>query len=134
MTAIVCIEDRCGILFLKRRVSRDAYVYDDIAKDHEKILLTSYSLPLFEGRKLDTGVCLSPLSEGKRGDVCFIESGEIKDNLDRISRLIIYRWNRKYPSDVKLGFEPEDEGFSLKASSDFKGNAHDKITKEIYER
>ena len=134
MTAIVCIEDRGGILFLKRRCGRDAFVYDDIAKEHEKILLTSYSLPLFEGRNISTRVCLSPLAEGASGDACFIESEEIWDNLKKISRIILYRWNRRYPSDVKLGFEPRDVGFSLRSSSEFVGNAHDKITKEIYER
>ena len=132
MTAIVCIEDRGGILFLKRRVGRDTYVYDDIERDHSKILLTSYSLPLFEGRKLDTGVCVSPLSSGKAGDVCFIENGEIKEHLDKISRLIIYHWNRKYPSDVKLGFLPTEVGFNLASVTEFVGHAHDKITKEVY--
>ena len=134
MTVIVCIEDRGGILFNKRRVGRDALVYDDIARDHDRILLNSYSLPLFEGRIPETVICNSPISQGSAGDVCFIESGEIKDNLDRISRIILYRWNRRYPSDVRLGFEPGEVGFSLEATSEFVGNAHERITKEIYKK
>lgn len=134
MTAIVCIEDRGGILFSKRRVSRDAEVVRDVARDHQRILLTKYSLPLFDTEKLDTGVCLSPLSEGKSGDVCFIEDGSIKDNLARISRLIVYKWNRTYPSDVKLGFEPLSAGFTLISSSELVGKSHEKITKEVYVR
>ena len=134
MTVIVCIDDRGGILFNKRRVGRDVFLCDDIARDHEKILLTGYSLPLFEGRRVSTVVCDSPISRAKQGDVCFIESGEIKDNLDRISRIILYRWNRRYPSDVRLGFEPSEAGFTLEATSEFVGKAHDRITKEIYRR
>ena len=85
MTAIVCVEDRGGILFLNRRVSRDSEVYRDIADSFGKILLTKYSLPLFDGLKLDTGVCPSPLSDGNDGDVCFIEDGTIKNNLRKIN-------------------------------------------------
>ena len=134
MTAIVCIEDRGGILFLKRRVSRDAEVVRDVARDFRKILLTKYSLPLFDDVKIDTGVCISPLSEGNGGDVCFIEDGSIKDHLEKISRLIIYKWNRTYPSDVKLGFEPSAADFKLVSSREFIGNSHERITKEVYVR
>ena len=134
MTAIVCVEERGGILFLKRRVSRDSEVYRDIADSFDKILLTKYSLPLFDGLKLDTEVCPSPLSDERKGDVCFIEDGSIKKNIKKITRLIIYKWNRTYPSDVRLGFEPSDEGFSLISTLDIVGNSHEKITKEIYSK
>lgn len=134
MTAIVCIEDRGGILFLGRRVSRDVEVARDIARDFRKILLSGYSLPLFDGVKIDTGVCVSPLLEGRAGDAAFIEDASIKDNLGKISRLIIYKWNRTYPSDTKLGVLPEDEGFRLVSSCEFVGNSHKTITKEVYER
>ena len=133
MTAIVCIEDRGGILFLKRRVSRDREVYRDIAKSYDTVYMTSYSLPLFEGVEIDAMVRLSPITEGERGDVCFIEDGEIAENLHKISRLVIYRWNRTYPSDVKLGFEPEDLGFERVSTSELVGYSHEQLTKDIYE-
>lgn len=134
MTAIVCIEDRGGILFLKRRVSRDREVYRDIAENYIKVYMTSYSLPLFDGVKINTGVRLLPISEGERGEVCFVESGEIADNIHKISRLVIYRWNRTYPSDVKLGFEPEEMGFKRVSTTELVGYSHEKITKDIYEK
>ena len=134
MTAIVCIEDRGGILFLKRRVSRDREVYRDIAENYDKVYMTSYSLALFDGVKINTGVRLLPISEGERGEVCFVESGEIADNLHKISRLVIYRWNRTYPSDVKLGFDPEEMGFKLVSTNELVGYSHEKITKDIYEK
>ena len=134
MTAIVCVEDRGGILFLKRRVSRDREVYRDIAGDYKKVYMTSYSLPLFDGVKINTGVRLLPISEGERGEVCFVESGEIADNIHKISRLVIYRWNRTYPSDVKLGFDPENLGFKRVSTTELVGYSHEKITKDIYEK
>ena len=134
MTAIVCIEDRGGILFLNRRVGRDIAVCRDIAKDHGTVCMTEYSLPLFQEVQINTCVRKSPLSDGELGDVCFIENGEILNNINKISHLIIYRWNRRYPSDVKLGFEPQALGFKLVSTVDFEGQAHEKITKEIYLR
>ena len=134
MTAIVCVEDRGGILFLKRRVSRDREVYRDIAENYDKVYMTSYSLPLFDGVKINTGVRLLPISEGERGEVCFVESGEIADNIYKISRLVIYRWNRTYPSDVKLEFDPEEMGFKLVSTNELVGYSHEKITKNIYEK
>ena len=134
MTAIVCIEDRGGILFNSRRVGRDLEVRRDIARDFGKVYMTEYSRQLFSDVELDAAVRVSPLSEGARGDVCFIESGEIKDNLENISRIVLYRWNRRYPSDVKLGFEPADAGFRLVSTTDLVGQAHERITKEVYIR
>lgn len=134
MTAIVCIEDRGGILFNSRRVGRDYEVRRDIAADFDKVYMTEYSRSLFSDVELDAEVRTSPLSEGARGDVCFIESGEIKDNIEKISRIILYRWNRRYPSDVRIGFEPADAGFRLVSTMDFAGQAHERITKEIYLR
>ena len=134
MTAIVCIEDRGGILFLKRRVSRDREVYRDIAESYDKVYMTSYSLPLFNEVKIDAIIRRAPITEGERSDVCFIESGEIADNLHKISKLIIYRWNRTYPFDVRIGFEPDAAGFRLVSTDEFVGYSHEKITKDIYEK
>ena len=134
MTAIVCVEDRGGILFLDRRVSRDREVYRDVAENYNEVYMTDYSLPLFDGVKINTGVRLFPISEGKRGEVCFVESGEIADNIHKISCLVIYRWNRTYPYDVKLGFEPEELGFVRVSTAEFVGYSHEKITKDVYEK
>ena len=102
--------------------------------DYIKVYMTSYSLPLFDGVKINTGVRLLPISEGERGEVCFVESGEIADNIHKISRLVIYRWNRTYPSDVKLGFDPEEMGFKRVSTTELVGYSHEKITKDIYEK
>ena len=53
------------------------------------------------------------------------------ENLDDCSELIIFRWNRDYPSDLKFVFDYLQR-FELVSSEKFKGNSHDEITKEHY--
>ncbi len=52
--------------------------------------------------------------------------------VDRLDRLIVYRWNRHYPSDVR--FPPELADFTLQSSTEFRGSSHDLITREEYTR
>ena len=56
----------------------------------------------------------------------------VKDRLDRISELVIYNWNRRYPSDTRLDIDPAKDGFRMLTLTEFKGNAHERITKEVY--
>jgi dihydrofolate reductase len=50
-----------------------------------------------------------------------------------VDEVYLYKWNRKYPSDVKF---PKDmlNDFKLEGSTDFEGNSHEKITEERYVR
>ena len=82
----------------------------------------------------DVSVADDPFSVAEEGSAIFVENLRIDERLDSVSTLIIYRWNRKYPSDVKFNVDPVKCGFKLKSSVDFKGSSHEKITKEIYER
>ena len=64
--------------------------------------------------------------------MCFFELEHITEYADRLEQIILYRWNRKYPSDKKFPFSPESKGFKLISSVDFAGNSHDNITEEIW--
>ena len=44
----------------------------------------------------------------------------------------MYKWNRKYPSDVTFPVAMLDN-YQLENVSEFEGNSHDKITEEIME-
>ena len=54
-----------------------------------------------------------------------------KDSAEKIEGVIIYRWNRKYPSDFNfpIGFL---ENMRLVSTENFVGNSHPEITEEIY--
>ena len=45
---------------------------------------------------------------------------------------MLYRWNRRYPSDLK--FDLPLEGFTLRQRQEFAGYSHPKITEEVYLR
>jgi hypothetical protein len=73
-----------------------------------------------------------PLESAGDGSFVFIENKHLGDYLERIDRLIIYKWNRKYPSDFSLDVDPVAAGFKKKSTREFKGTSHDKITREDY--
>lgn len=136
MTVFVCIDDRGGMLFGGRRQSRDKNLISDMAKTVGENLfyISDFSEKLIGESEL-SAICVPyPLDSAGEGDFVFNESFHLKEYADKIKRLIIYRWNKKYPYDFALDLAPEKEGFSLKESYDFVGSSHDKITKEIYEK
>ena len=134
MTVIVSIEDRGGMLFLKRRVSKDRLLTDDIAKTvgDGVLYVSDFSEELFSESNVSVLCVPNPLDVAGKDDFVFVENMEIKNYTDKIDRLIIYKWNRKYPFDFSLDIVPAECGFSLSESCNFKGYSHEKITKEIY--
>ena len=117
-------------MFNKRRQSRDAAVIAD-ALAHvapEKIGVSAYSATLFpEGA---VTVYDDPLAEA---DICFAECGDFLSAIHKVQRLIVYRWNRLYPGDAYFPLEDYLIRMTLVESSDFSGNSHERITREVYE-
>ena len=136
MTVFLCIDDRGGMTFMKRRLSRDKIMIEDLSKEvGEGILyISDFSEALFSDSELSVMSVSNPLTSAGEDDFAFIEDIPISNAIDRIDTLIIYKWNRKYPYDFALDIDPLNCGFSLLSSCDFKGNSHDKITKEIYRK
>ena len=136
MTVFVCIDDRGGMLFGNKRQSRDSILLSDMANTvGEGLLYISDFSESLIARSDMSAVCVPyPLDTAGEGDFVFNECFHIKNHTGRINRLVIYKWNRRYPYDFALDIDPVTEGFSLKESYDFVGSSHDKITKEIYEK
>ena len=131
MTAILCIADNGGVLFNRRRVSRDAAVTADILRlaADRKIHIRPYSAPLFAEKEANI-LCHDDLAGGlPDGAICFFE--DMLPPSGSFDRLVLYRWNRDYPADVFFCFS---EGFYLCEKTDFSGVSHPVITREIYER
>lgn len=134
MKLIFCTDDSLGLCFNGRRQSSDRVVREkisEITKGH-RLLMNSYSYGQFE-KKGENILCDESFTE-KAGndDFCFIEN--ITADLKKADKLYIFCWNRSYPSDFKLDFSPERDGFILESSSDFKGYSHEKITLMIYSK
>ena len=131
MVIITCIDDSNGILFNNRRVSSDRilnqWVIDYIGG--HKLWLREYSKILFE-QYSNIEVCDDYLDKAGKGDFCFVEDGKLANYEEKVEKLIVCKWNRRYPSDVKL-----PELFSSKCNNksvitEFEGSSHDKITVE----
>lgn len=132
MTAVVCIDDKNGMMFNKRRQSRDSILIDDLMSlcSGKVLHMCEYSRSLFENYQEKISVDENfPESAGKH-DICFIENADLSSYAERIDKLIIYRWNRHYPSDLKLTLDLSE--YKLQNRTEFKGSSHDKITREEY--
>ncbi len=136
MTVIVCISEGGGMLFNKRRHSRDKAVIADIATltENRTLFITEYSEKLFRDSDACAVAVSSPLLSAEDSDAAFIEDVPLAPHKDKISRLVIYKWNEKYPTDTYLDISPREEGMHLSSSIDFVGNVHEKITREIWDR
>ena len=76
---------------------------------------------------LGQAICRKKKKEHLLGDK------KLRPYKDKINSVIVYKWNRQYPSDMKLDIEPS-EGRVLVSSVEFAGYSHEKITKEVYSR
>ena len=134
MRVSLCVDELGGMMFNHRRVSRDREVIADVCRDAENCTLYSseYSAPLFEDAQKKPAVSSDFLNIAKKDDLCFVESNALMPYLSKITVLTVYKWNRRYPSDVKLDIDPEKSGFKLVDVIEFAGYSHEKITKEVY--
>ena len=136
MTAIVCIDDRGGTLFNKRRQSRDRVLTEDVislaAKEGARLLASPFSEKLLSEQSSNAIYREDFLDVAEEGDICFVEDRALLPYFDKIDRLIIYRWNRAYPYDTCLDLLPLSSEWRLDSSSELAGYSHEKITKEIY--
>lgn len=132
MIVAACVEDRGGMRFNGRRVSRDRAQLSDLLDFCGGTLRAApCSGDLFAGQP---GVLLSEgfLDRAGPGEVCFLEDRPVDAFADRVEAVVLYRWNRAYPSDVR--FDLDLSAFLLKERREFPGTSHETITREYYIR
>lgn len=134
MKLMVCLDDAGGMMFNRRRQSRDRVLIADVIAHvgNAPLWVSPYSAPLFGEDCPTLRVSQSPFESAGADDFCFIEDTPLPQRLDGADELVIYRWNRLYPSDVR--FACDTSAFSLAESLEFVGSSHDKITKEIWKK
>ncbi len=74
------------------------------------------------------------MSEAGEGEYCFVEDCDVTPYLRWVEKLILYRWNRRYPSDQTFSIDLSAGVWKLVHSEDFTGSSHERITQEIYTR
>ncbi len=132
MIAVICLDDNNGMLFNNRRQSRDKEVICDLIEysGSKKILINEFSKSLFADYENNILISDTFLTDAEENDICFVENVDLNEYKDKINTLIIYKWNRVYPADFY--FNLNLSSYKLIETKDFKGNSHDKITREIY--
>lgn len=146
MKVIVCVDDGNGMLSNKRRQSQDRVLRDDVQKmtAGQKLWMNAYSARQFqEGSQTGenvTGVSETAalivaedfLRQAGENDFCFVENEKLLPYSDRITEVVVYRWNRSYPGDFHLDLDLKQ--WRLVQTTEFAGYSHEKITKEIYRK
>ena len=93
-------------------------------------MMNEYSAKLFDGMNVE--ISESFLEQAGGGDFCFVEKNNISEYRDKVRKIVLFKWNKVYPSDMKFDFDFSD--FSLKETFDFEGTSHDVITCEVWKR
>ena len=131
MHLILCVDDRNGLSFCGRRLSRDSALCTHILQltEGHALWMDAYSAKLFPAGEIK--VHAQCQSMAAKGEYCFVETAPLLDRYEDLESVILYHWNRTYPATVYL---PHDflRGFTLSQTLEFSGTSHEGITMERY--
>ncbi len=132
MIAILCVDERNGMLFNNRRQSRDEILNSHIIKkiNGKKMWITNFSKDLFESENII--IDNNFMDKIGKEEYVFIENIPLENIIEKVDEIIIYNWNRYYPADVYLTC-PLDS-WKLISENELIGSSHEKITERIYKR
>ena len=132
MILIVCVDDEMGMAFNGRRQSRDRVVCHDIVDmaGGKPILMNERSLKLFDGEEGVFCAVRDGFDGIGAGEVCFIEFEPVEKMAERAEKVILYRWNRRYPADLHCAIPLEK--WKKEETVEFPGYSHELITREVY--
>lgn len=133
MKVILCLDDNNGMLFNKRRQSRDRIVTEDVFSDlnGQQLKISPFSEKLFADYSQSVCVDDDFLNKADENDVCFVEDRALA-TFDNITEIVVYKWNRVYPADFKC--DVDFEAFAMVEEYEFQGFSHEKITKQIFRK
>ena len=133
MIVMLCVDKRMGMFFNRRRQSQDCLLREDILAEavDRRLWMNAYSYQQFEtdfqSRIALTENYQTPIPEQ---DYLFVERNPLTSLLSEANTLIIYNWNRHYPSDCYL--DVDFSQWHLVETEEFPGFSHPKITKEVW--
>lgn len=125
MTLILWCGKNGEMMFNRRRCSRDRAVIEDILSMYAPtdLCVSTYSAALFKG------ACVIRDPAEAQEKVLFLEDLPLLPALRQAQKIILYRFERTYPADIRLEIP---QSFSLTESLAFSGFSHGKITREVY--
>lgn len=130
MIVIAAVDDRFGMAFNHRRLSRDRVVTEKIKEivGDGRLWVHPCSLDLFP----DACAAENFLDRAGEDDFCFVENRPLRGYQGRVKRLYLFFWNRRYPSDLR--FDLPLEPFRRVKEIKFPGYSHDEIALEVFEK
>lgn len=133
MNLIVCLDDRNGMAFHGRRQSRDRYLTADVLTvvREKRLWMAPETAELFEELTESILVDADFPDMASSEDYCFCEDDRWLSCRSPVGSIIVYRWNRVYPADLRF---PEEELLKRFCSveKEFAGFSHPRITRERY--
>lgn len=131
MQVIITVENRNGMLFNHRRVSRDRKVSERILAycKEKKLWMNAYSAKLFEN---NPQIRVSETFLEQKDAICFVEDQDVTPYLPEIDTIILFHWNRDYPAD--FFFTVDLSEWNRIHQEEFAGKSHEKITMEVYKK
>ena len=131
MQVIITVENRNGMLFNHRRVSRDQKVSERILAycKEKKLWMNAYSAKLFEN---NPQIRVSETYLEQKDAICFVEDQDVTPYLPEIDTIILFHWNRDYPAD--FFFTVDLSEWNRIHQEEFAGKSHEKITMEVYKK
>ena len=128
MILALCVDDRMGLSFCTRRLSKDRVIREKLTK----LSGGSLRMSMYSAKQFESAVYSGEdyLTGAAKGDWCFAENDDYLEVFGSVEKIVLFRWNRAYPADL---FFRIPEGWRLTAREDFPGNSHDNITMEVYE-
>ena len=135
MNVIVSIDDECGMLFAGRRQSKDRILRQqvrDLAQG-QPLWMNSYTARQFAEDDCEIQEDEAFLDNAPADAWCFVENSALLPYLSKIEKVAVYRWNRLYPSDLRLDLETLLRGRHMISRREFPGSSHERITEEVYQ-
>lgn len=131
MQVIITVENRNGMLFNHRRVSRDQKLSERILAycKEKKLWMNAYSAKLFEN---NPQIRVSETFLEQKDAICFVEDQDVTPYLPEIDTIILFHWNRDYPAD--FFFTVDLSEWNRIHQEEFAGKSHEKITMEVYKK
>lgn len=135
MIIFAVVDDRNGMMFNHRRQSQDKILRKKILtlSSDRKLWMNAYSYSLFNDMEADNIVeAENFLDLAEAGEYCFVENLQVKPYQHKIEKVLLFKWNRKYPGDFFWDIDFSDKQWKLTWQEDFAGSSHEKITMEEY--
>ena len=134
MKLIVCLDDKDGMLFAGRRQSKDVALRQRVLELTKEscLWMNAYSAGQFAEKAAHLRCDEAFLDKASAGEYCFVENRDVAPYAERIEEVVIYRWNRAYPSDMKFPVQLFADRWQRISHVEFTGNSHELITEEVY--